>query len=78
MLITRASPKAADKYFPVLLRSDHAPFWQKKIPAVMWTDTSEFRNPFYHQPGEKPQTLNYNFLRAVAQTLSACVIEQTS
>jgi len=67
-----------EKYFPVLLRSDHAPFWQKKIPAVMWTDTSEFRNPFYHQPGDKPHTLNYRFLRAVAQALTASVLDQTS
>jgi hypothetical protein len=63
---------------PVLLRSDHAPFWQKKISAMMWTDTSEFRNPFYHQPGDKPHTLNYTFLRSVAQALTACVLEQTS
>lgn len=67
-----------EKYFPVLLRSDHAPFWQKKIPAMMWTDTSEFRNPFYHQPGDKPHTLNYHFLSSVAQALTACVLDQTS
>jgi hypothetical protein len=67
-----------EKYFPVLLRSDHAPFWQKKIPAMMWTDTSEFRNPFYHQPGDKPHTLNYHFLRSVAQALTACVLDQSS
>jgi hypothetical protein len=67
-----------EKFFPVLLRSDHAPFWQKKIPAMMWTDTSEFRNPFYHQPGDKPHTLNYSFLRAVAQALTACVLAETS
>lgn len=67
-----------EKYFPVLLRSDHAPFWQKKIPAMMWTDTSEFRNPFYHQPGDKPHTLNYTFLRAVAQALTASLIDQAS
>jgi Zn-dependent M28 family amino/carboxypeptidase len=67
-----------ENYFPVLLRSDHAPFWQKKIPAVMWTDTSEFRNPFYHQPGDKPHTLNYPFLRADSQMLTACVLDQSS
>jgi hypothetical protein len=67
-----------EKFFPVLLRSDHAPFWQKKIPAMMWTDTSEFRNPFYHQPGDKPHTLNYPFLRAVAQALTASVLDQAS
>ena len=64
-----------ERYFPVLLRSDHAPFWQSNIPAMMWTDTSEFRNPFYHQPGDKPHTLNYPFLRAVTQLLVACVLE---
>jgi Peptidase family M28 len=67
-----------EKFFPVLLRSDHAPFWQKKIPAMMWTDTSEFRNPFYHQPGDKPHTLNYTFLRSVAQALTASVLDQTA
>ena len=65
-----------EKHFPVLLRSDHAPFWAKRIPATMWTDTSEFRNPYYHQPGDKPHTLNYSFLRAVTQLLVACVLEQ--
>ncbi len=62
------------KVFPVLLRSDHAPFWQRRIPATMWTDTSEFRNPFYHQPGDTPQTLNYAFLRSVTQLLIASVL----
>ena len=62
------------KIFPVLLRSDHAPFWQRRIPATMWTDTSEFRNPFYHQPGDTPQTLNYGFLRSVTQLLIASVL----
>jgi len=63
-----------EKYFPVLLRSDHAPFWAVKKPALMWTDTSEFRNPFYHQPGDKPETLNYDFLRRVTQLLVAAVL----
>lgn len=65
-----------EKHFPVLLRSDHAPFWAKRIPATMWTDTSEFRNPYYHQPGDKPHTLNYPFLRAVTQLLVACALEE--
>jgi hypothetical protein len=64
-----------ERFFPVLLRSDHAPFWERQIPATMWTDTSEFRNPYYHQPGDKPHTLNYKFLRAVTQLLLACVAE---
>lgn len=67
-----------EKYFPVLTRSDHAPFWDYKIPAVMWTDTSEFRNPHYHQRTDTPDTLNYRFLKHVTQLLTACVIQQAA
>jgi hypothetical protein len=65
-----------EKYFPVLVRSDHAPFWAQGIPAVMWTDTSEFRNYNYHRHTDTPDTLDYTFLRAVTQLLTASVIEQ--
>jgi len=63
-----------EKFFPVLHRSDHAPFWQHGIPSVMWTDTSEFRNPNYHTFDDTPATLNYEFLRAVTQLLIACAL----
>lgn len=58
---------------PHLLRSDHAPFWEKNIPAVMWTDTSEFRNPHYHQPTDTPDTLDYEFMAEVGKLLVAVV-----
>lgn len=58
-----------EKIFPDLTRSDHHPFWQAKIPATMWTDTSEFRNPNYHQITDTPNTLDYNFLYQVTQLL---------
>jgi hypothetical protein len=41
----------------------------------MWTDTSEFRNPYYHEPGDKPATLNYNFLETVTRLLVASVLK---
>jgi Zn-dependent M28 family amino/carboxypeptidase len=65
-----------EKYFPVLARSDHAPLWAKGIPAIMWTDTSEFRNTNYHQRSDTPDTLNYTFLRKVTQLLTGVVIGQ--
>jgi hypothetical protein len=65
-----------EKYFPVLVRSDHAPFWAREIAAVMWTDTSEFRNHNYHRHTDTPDTLDYKFLRAVTQLLTASAIEQ--
>jgi Zn-dependent M28 family amino/carboxypeptidase len=56
-----------ERYFSHLLRSDHAPFWEAGIPAIMWTDTSEFRNPHYHLASDTPNTLDYDFLAQVTQ-----------
>ena len=39
----KTSPLLSD-----LRRSDHAPFWDVDVPAMMITDTSEFRYPNYH------------------------------
>jgi hypothetical protein len=66
-----------EKYFPVLLRSDHAPFWLKKLPSVMWTDTSEFRNKNYHHASDLPDTLNYQFLANVTRLLLLTVLRQS-
>ncbi len=60
-----------ERILPVLQRSDHAPFWKAGIPAVMWTDTAEFRNPHYHLESDRPDTLNYEFLRRVSILLAA-------
>jgi hypothetical protein len=67
-----------ERVFPVLARSDHVPFWQAGGRAVMWTDTSEFRNPNYHTHRDLPDTLNYTFLANVTRLLTASVIEQAS
>jgi Zn-dependent M28 family amino/carboxypeptidase len=66
-----------ERFLPVLSRSDHVPFWARKIPAVMWTDTSEFRNHHYHRLTDTPGTLDYRFLKQVTQLLTACVIHAT-
>jgi Zn-dependent M28 family amino/carboxypeptidase len=68
----------AERMFPVLGRSDHVPFWACGIPAMMWTDTAEFRNRHYHQPSDTPETLDYTFLRRVTQALTATVIDQAT
>jgi len=60
-----------ERIFKDLRRSDHAPFWDVGYPAFMWTDTSEFRNPHYHQPSDTPETLDYDFLAKVAKLLVA-------
>ncbi len=42
--------------------SDHSPFWDADIPAVMVTDTAFFRNPHYHQPSDTLETLDLEFI----------------
>ncbi|MFW5640695.1 MAG: M28 family peptidase [Thermodesulfobacteriota bacterium] len=56
-----------ERVFPVLKRSDHVPFWGVGLPALMWTDTAEFRNPNYHKRTDTPETLDYDFLRSVTR-----------
>jgi hypothetical protein len=67
-----------EKLFGDLLRSDHAPFWEADIPAVMWTDTSEFRNPHYHLPSDTPDTLDYEFLAQVTRLALARAVSRAA
>ncbi len=45
-----------------ILRSDHAPFWAEGFPALLITDTANFRNPNYHQASDTRATLDFGFL----------------
>jgi hypothetical protein len=65
-----------EKALPVLNRSDHAPFWRAGIPAIMWTDTSEYRNPHYHLPSDTPETLDYDFMDQVTRLALARAVSQ--
>lgn len=47
-------------------RSDHAPFWNHRVPALMLTNTANFRNDRYHRAGDTPDTLDYERLASVA------------
>ena len=55
---------------PDLARSDHAPFWDVSVPAVLWTDTGNFRNPHYHRASDTPDTLDYAFMNGVREMVS--------
>ncbi len=53
--------------------SDHASFWDAGYPALMLTDTAMFRNPNYHTPHDKLQTLDITFMSRVAKVvIAAC------
>src|SRR5216684_6835975 len=59
---------------PDTRRSDHAAFWHHGYPAVMLTDTANFRNPNYHASADTIETLDLGFMEKVAQTITAAVI----
>jgi len=60
---------------PHTRRSDHASFWDAGYPAVMLTDTANFRNPNYHRETDTVETLNLEFLSNVAATVTATAIQ---
>lgn len=55
--------------------SDHWSFWQQGYSGIMVTDTAIFRNPNYHQPTDKPNTLDYDRMAMVVHGLVRVVID---
>jgi hypothetical protein len=62
----RLVPAAAN-----LVRSDHLAFWRAGLPAILITDTADFRNPHYHMPTDTPDTLDYERLAAIVAATAA-------
>jgi aminopeptidase YwaD len=67
---TLVVPGQGENFSEVRL-SDHSPFWDAGIPAVMVTDTAFFRNPNYHQPSDTMETLDLEFIRDNAKAVTA-------
>jgi len=61
-LLTLPAPKGFDL---LLSRSDHAPFWWEGYPALMLTDTADFRSKHYHTETDTWDTLDYDRLAQV-------------
>jgi hypothetical protein len=53
--------------------SDHAPFWNHGLPALMITDTAYFRNRNYHGPGDRAETLDYPFMANLVISLESAL-----
>jgi len=60
---------------PDMLRSDHAPYLALNIPAVMLTDTANFRNPNYHKPSDTVETIDTERFTLVVKGLAGAVVE---
>lgn len=61
-----------------ILRSDHAPFWATGYPALLATDTANFRNPNYHQATDTLATLDGAFLLGSTRVVAAGVAAFTT
>lgn len=68
-VVSLQAPCACLHIAPDLGRSDHLPFVQAGLRAVMWTDTADFRTPHYHQLSDTPDTLDYGFMSGVQRLL---------
>jgi hypothetical protein len=55
-------------------RSDHAPFWNRGLPAVLVTTTASFRNPEYHRPGDRADRVDPVRLAAVAAAVASAAV----
>jgi hypothetical protein len=66
-----------DPLFSDLQRSDHASFWANDYPALMLTDTANFRNPHYHCAGgpDAVSDLDGEFSTKVIQAAVWAVVE---
>ena len=55
--------------------SDHASFWHEGYPALMVTDTANFRYPFYHMPEDTIDKVSFDRLARVVRGLEKAVAE---
>ena len=62
---------AKGERLPDTRRSDHAAFWHYGYPALMLTDTANFRNPHYHRPTDTFETLDLTFMQRVVRAVTA-------
>ena len=65
----------AGELLPDSRRSDHAPFWDQGYRAIMITDTTNFRSPHYHRPGDTLATLNLPFAAEVCKAAAGLILE---
>ncbi len=63
---------------PDILRSDHACFWREGIPALLMTDTADFRYPYYHTHADTIDKLDFDFLRKVCKATIATAVKYCS
>ena len=65
----------APSWLKDIFRSDHAAFWHYGYPALMITDTANFRYPYYHTSEDAIDKINYVALARVVTGLKGSLAE---
>jgi Zn-dependent M28 family amino/carboxypeptidase len=68
---------AVPETVPGISWSDQWSFWQQGYPAVMITDTAPFRYPYYHEPEDTADKINYDHLARVVSGLECVIADLT-
>ncbi|MHC4122565.1 MAG: M28 family peptidase [Planctomycetota bacterium] len=55
--------------------SDHWSFWQHGYPAIMITDTAPFRYPYYHEPEDTFDKIDFDRLARVVTGLRHVIVD---
>jgi hypothetical protein len=66
---------ALPEYFSDIGRSDHWSFWQEGYPALMVTDTANFRYPHYHTPQDTVDKIDFERTARVVRGLGGVIHE---
>ena len=61
---------------PAVRLSDHASFWGEGFKAVMITDSAFYRNPHYHLPTDRMNTLDFRFMAELVESLATFLAQQ--
>lgn len=63
------------RFIPHFYRSDHAPFWKNDFPAVMITDTADFRSDRYHTARDTAEHVDIDFAALVLEAALGALLE---
>jgi len=66
---------AATELVRDICRSDHYPFWKQGWPALMVTDTANFRYKEYHTPDDLPHLIDFDCMSRVTMGLYRVIDE---
>jgi len=56
--------------------SDHVPFLERNVPAILTIENWDTKTPCYHQACDKPDTLNYDYAAEITKLNVAAVADE--